>query len=95
MFPLTAPAATGARLKETAETALKAAETLTRPGRPRQGRHLAALHLDRVLGGSIRHVEQAVTFTPVNPVADLDFLTVRSLRNYLQVIPYLSSPNGK
>jgi hypothetical protein len=89
MFPLTVPAATGTRLKETAETADEAAETALRPGRPRKGRHLPALVLNRVLGGSLRHIEQAVTVTPVNGVTNLDFSTVTSLRNNLQVIPYL------
>jgi hypothetical protein len=89
MFPLTVPAATGAGLKERAETTGKAAEALNASGRPRKGRHLAAAVLDGVLGGSFRHVEQAVTFAPVNPVANLNFFAVASLRNYLQVIPYL------
>jgi len=87
MFPPAVPAATGTGNEERPETADETTETLACPSRPRKGRHLTALVLNRVLSGGLRHVEQAGPVTPVNPAAYLDLTAVGSLRNNLQVIP--------
>lgn len=62
-------------------------EADTAPGSPAKSGLLAALVLNDVPGYSIRHVEQAAPRAAENMPAELDFIAVASLRNYLHLIP--------